>query len=318
MNKLKYFVSGHKGLVGSAVVRALRQRSNETDILTADKTSLDLTDYGQTFEFFQIEKPEIVISCAAKVGGINANAKQPADFIRENLLIQTNLLHCAHFFKVQTLIFLGSSCVYPKNNQIPITEDHLLTGELEITNEAYAIAKIAGIKMAAAYNAQYGTDFRNLMPCNLFGLNDNYDPMGSHVIPALIRKFHNAKIKGSDWVEIWGTGKAKREFLYSDDLADAILHVLSMDKIDFFSVTSNRFDLLNIGSGKEITINDLAYLISDIVGFKGKIQYNSKFPDGTLTKLLDCSRVFESGWSPSTSIRKGLELSYADFVKGLS
>ena len=314
MKNTRYFVAGHKGLVGSAIMRALRNKVDEINIITSNREEVDLINQQQTQKFFEANRPDIVIGCAAKVGGIHANNTLQADFIRDNLLIQNNLLHFSHIYGVDKFIFLGSSCVYPKNNPIPIKEERLLSAELEITNEAYAIAKIAGIKMAASYNRQYGTDFRNLMPCNLYGINDNYDPLNSHVVPALIRKFHLAKQNNSDIVELWGTGKPKREFLFANDLADAVLHILQMDKFVYQKTCSNRFDLLNVGSGKEISIEKLASLIALLTGFKGSIKYNNEFPDGTLTKLICSDRLFNSGWSPKVDIVDGLKISYKDYL----
>ena len=301
----KIFVAGHNGMVGSAIVRRLTELGYKNLILKTRK-ELDLTNQFQVNQFFHFEKPEYVFLAAAKVGGIKANDDFRADFIYENLIIQSNVIKASYDNKVKKLIFLGSSCIYPKMSPQPIKEEYLLTGSLEPTNDAYAIAKITGIKMCQSYNEQYGTNFISAMPTNLYGSNDNYDLNNSHVLPAMIRKFHEAKIEGKEFVEVWGTGTPKREFLYVDDLADACVYLM---------LNYNDSEIVNIGTGQDVTIKELALTISDIVGYKGNIHFNSDMPDGTPRKLLDVSKLEEIGWKYSTSLKEGIEKTYKEYVK---
>ena len=314
----KIYVAGHRGLVGSAIVRKLEEKgytnivyrtSKQLDLNEIKRSlasiELDLTDKKQVETFFVQEKPQYVFLAAAKVGGIVANNAYPADFIRDNLLIQTNVIDAAYRTGVKKLLFLGSTCIYPKSAPQPMNEDALLTGILEPTNEPYAIAKIAGIKMCEAYNRQYGTNYISVMPTNLYGPNDNFDLETSHVLPALIRKFHEAKTKNAPTVEVWGTGNPRREFLYSDDLADAVVYLMNNYEGDQF---------INIGVGKDISIKELAQKVKRIVGFEGGIMFNSSKPDGTPRKLVDVTRLHELGWQSSISLDEGLKRAYEWFL----
>ncbi len=303
----KVFVAGHRGLVGSAIVRRLEQ-DGFTNIVTRSHSELDLTDQAATRRFFAEQEPRYVFLAAAKVGGIHANDRYRADFVRINLQIETNVIEAAHHFGVQRLMFLGSSCIYPKLAPQPMKEAHLLTGPLEPTNEAYAIAKIAGIIMCDSYNRQYGTDFIAAMPTNLYGPGDNFDLETSHVLPALIRKFHEAKTQGRPTVELWGTGKPRREFLHVDDLADAVLFM--MDHFD--SRPGDVF--LNVGVGEDVTIAELADLVARVVGFDGDLVWNSDKPDGTPRKLLDVSRLAALGWQAHIGLEEGLAQTYQWFL----
>jgi len=299
----KIWVAGHKGMVGSAIVRKLSELGY-TNIITKDKSELDLLNQSVVESFFNSEKPEYVFLAAAKVGGIKANNERKGDFIYQNLMIQSNVINSSYKFAVKKLLFLGSSCIYPKLCPQPIREEYLLSGELESTNDAYAIAKIAGIKMCQSYNSQWGTNFISAMPTNLYGSNDNYDLETSHVLPALIRKFHEAKVEGKSRVEIWGSGTPKREFLFVDDLADACVFLMK----DY-----SNSEIINIGTGEDITIMDLAQLISKIVGFNGEIYFNISMPDGTPRKLLDVSKLTHLGWKYKTSLNQGIEKTYQNF-----
>ncbi|AQU80164.1 MULTISPECIES: GDP-L-fucose synthase [Planococcus] len=301
----KIYVAGHRGLVGSAIVRNL-QKNGYTNLVFRTSQELDLTKAGQVSAFFQKERPDYVFLAAAKVGGIVANNDYPADFIRDNLMIQTNVIDTAYQNNVKKLLFLGSTCIYPRLAVQPMREDSLLTGELEPTNEPYAIAKIAGIKMCQSYNRQYGTDFISIMPTNLYGPNDNFDLTSSHVLPALIRKFHEAKMNHVTTVEVWGTGAPKREFLYSDDLADAAVYLMN---------TYSGNDLVNIGMGKDISIKELAEKIGETVGYQGEIVFNTSKPDGAPRKLVDVSRLKSLGWEAGISLDDGLELAYKWFLE---
>ena len=301
----RIFVAGHNGMVGSAIVRKLKELGY-TNIITFDRSRLNLLNQADVQSFFNINSPEYVFVCAAKVGGIKANNEMKGDFIYENLMIQSNILKSSKDYNVKKLIFLGSSCIYPKMSPQPIKEEYLLTGPLEPTNDAYAIAKIAGIKMCQSFNQQYGTNFISVMPTNLYGPNDNYDLNNSHVLPAMIRKFHEAKLEGKEKVEIWGTGSPMREFLYVDDLADACYHLM---------MNYNGSEVVNIGTGVDITIKDLALTIKEVVGFEGEIYFNTEMPDGTPRKLLDVSKLKELGWEYKISLRKGIEKTYKDYVK---
>jgi GDP-L-fucose synthase len=308
--KAKIYVAGHRGLVGSAIMRRL-QAGGYANIVTRTHAEVDLTEQRVVNEFFEKEKPEYVFLAAAKVGGIHANNTYRADFIYQNLMIESNIIHASYRHGVKKLMFLGSSCIYPKHAPQPMKEEHLLTGLLEPTNEPYAIAKIAGIKMCDAYNRQHGTNFMSVMPTNLYGLGDNYDLQNSHVLPALIRKMHEAKVHGTREVVVWGSGAPKREFLYSEDLADAC--VFLMEKFD----VSDVGEFANVGTGKEITIRELAELVAEIVGFRGKLVFDTSRPDGTPRKLLDVSRLQALGWQPKTGFHEGIALAYADFLKNV-
>jgi len=309
----RIYVAGHRGLVGSAIVRALRKRDC-ANIVTRSHAELDLTDQAQVRAFFAAERIDEVYLAAAHVGGIHANDTYPASFIYNNLMIQSNVIHEAWRSGVKKLLFLGSSCIYPRLAEQPIKEEYLLTGALEGTNEPYAIAKIAGIKMCESYNRQHGTDFRSVMPTNLYGPGDNYHPENSHVIPALIRRFHEAKINGADQVVIWGTGKPRREFLFVDDMADACLHVMELDRTTYDSHTSPRLSHINVGTGMDVTINELAEAIGKVIGYQGKIVFDTTKPDGTPRKLLDISKLSTLGWKPNVSLEDGLRETYAQFV----
>jgi GDP-L-fucose synthase len=306
MNKdSKIYVAGHNGMVGSAIFRKLTELGY-TNILIADRNSVDLTNQNKVNMFFGHENPEYVFLAAAKVGGIKANDKFRADFIYQNIMIQSNIIKASYDNGVRKLLFLGSSCIYPKMSPQPIKEEYLLTGPLEPSNDAYAIAKIAGIKMCQDFNKQYGTNFISVMPTNLYGTNDNYDLNNSHVLPAMIRKFHEAKLEGKKGVEIWGTGKPKREFLYVDDLADACIHLMK---------NYNDSEIVNIGTGQDITIKELANTVKEVVGYNGDIYFNTDMPDGTPRKLLDVSKLKELDWVYKTSLKDGIEKTYKDYVK---
>ena len=300
----KIFVAGHRGMVGSALVRKL-QSEGYTNIITKSRKELDLTNQFQVNHFFHFERPEYVFLAAAKVGGIKANNDFKADFIYQNLMIQTNVINASYQNGVKKLLFLGSSCIYPKMAPQPLKEEYLLSGKLESSNDAYAIAKISGIKMCQSFNVQYGTNFISVMPTNLYGQGDNYHLENSHVMPALIRKFHEAKNAGNPEVEIWGSGKPMREFLYVDDLAEACL---------FLMLNYNDSEIVNIGTGEDISIKDLSQLIKEVVGFSGTIIYDSSKPDGTPRKLLDVSKIHELGWSHKTDLKRGIELTYKHFL----
>ena len=303
----RIFVAGHQGLVGSALVRRLQDQGFE-NLLLRPRTSLDLENQQDVNAFFDDERPDYVFLAAAKVGGIMANDTYPAEFIRSNLVIQMNVIEAAHRTGVRKLLFLGSSCIYPKHAEQPIREEALLQGPLEPTNEAYAVAKIAGIKMCQSYNRQYGTNFVSVMPTNLYGPNDNFDLMGSHVLPALMRKFHEAKEFGSPEVVVWGSGRVYREFLHVDDMADACLFVMQHH---------DGSQILNIGCGTDVTIAEVAHLVKETVGFEGEIVFDTSKPDGTPRKLLDVSRLFELGWRPRIDLRSGLAETYAWFRQNL-
>jgi GDP-L-fucose synthase len=313
--KSKIFIAGHKGLVGSAILRRFNTEGYKNLILR-ESSQLDLTNQISVDIFFKKEKPEIVILAAAKVGGIYANSTYPADFIYKNIMIQSNVIHAAFKNRVKKFIYLGSSCIYPKKSKQPIKEDYLLSGKLEKTNSAYAIAKISGLIMCQSYNEQYKnkTDFRCLMPTNLYGPNDNYHNLESHVIPALIRRIHEAKIKKIKKVIIWGTGKAQRDFLYSDDLADAILFLLKIKKEKFKQYLNNQYNIINIGSGYEYTVKNLAKIIAEVVGFKGTIICDIKKPDGTLRKFLSNKILANLGWKPQFKLYEGLKKTYEDYL----
>ena len=305
----KIYIAGHRGLVGSAVLRNLESKGFN-NLLTKSHKDLDLTNQTKVKNFFEKEKPDYVILAAAKVGGIYANNTYPADFIYQNTMIETNIIHSAYENKVKRLLFLGSTCIYPKEIEQPMREDALLSNKLEPTNEPYALSKILGIKLCESYNRQHGTDFRSVMPTNLYGINDNFDPENSHVIPGLMQRFHNAKINNDNEVMVWGTGNAMREFLFVDDMAEASLFVLGIDKEIYDENTLPMISHINIGSGKDITIKELAEIMKEVVGFEGKISFDNTKPDGSPRKLIDVSRLSKMGWKNSTSLREGLELTY--------
>jgi GDP-L-fucose synthase len=306
----KIYVAGHTGLVGSAILRCLQSQGYKNFILRTHP-ELDLEVQKDVEDFFKNERPEYVFLAAAKVGGIYANNTYPADFIYNNLIIETNVVQSAHFHGVKKLLFLGSSCIYPRLAPQPMKEEYLLTGELEPTNEPYAIAKIAGIKLCQSYNRQYGTNFISVMPTNLYGPKDNYDPMTSHVLPALMRRFHEAKIDKVPFVEAWGTGTPRREFMYSEDMAEAC--VFLMETVDASQLTPHGF--INIGTGEDITIRELTDLIAETVGYNGEIRWDPTKPDGMPRKLLDVSFLHSLGWKHKTSLKEGLHLTYNDFLK---
>ena len=297
------FVAGHRGMVGSALVRRLARE--DVELLTVPRREVDLRDQAAVFNWFAKARPQVVFLAAAKVGGIVANNTLRAEFIYDNLIIATNVIHAAHVNGAEKLMFLGSSCIYPKLAAQPLREDSMLTGPLEETNEPYAIAKIAGIKMVEAYRSQYGSDFISVMPTNLYGPGDNYHPEYSHVVAALIRRFHEAKLSGAANVVVWGTGTPRREFLYVDDMADACIHLMK---------TYSQADLVNIGSGEDITIADFARLVADTVGYSGKISFDPSRPDGTPRKLLDVSRLAKLGWRARTSLKEGIKLAYQAYL----
>ena len=306
----KIYIVGHTGLVGSAILRCL-QSHGYTNFLTRTHKELDLETQKDVNEFFKKERPEYVFLAAAKVGGIYANHTYPADFIYNNLIIESNVIHAAYQCGVKKLLFLGSSCIYPRLAPQPMKEEHLLSGPLEPTNEPYAIAKIAGIKLCQAYNRQYGTHFISVMPSNLYGPNDNYDPMNSHVLPGLIRRFHGAKTDGRPFVKAWGTGSPRREFMYSDDMADAC--VFLMETVDASQLTPHGF--INIGTGQDITIRELTTILAEVVGYQGEIRWDITKPDGMPQKLLDVSMLEGLGWRYKTSLKEGLHQTYQDFLK---
>jgi len=315
------YVAGHRGLVGSAIVRRLKA-AGHSNLLLRTHAELDLTDERATRAFFETERPSHVFLAAAKVGGIVANNSYPAEFIRDNLAIQTNIIHAAWLSGVQRLLFLGSSCIYPKLAPQPMKENSLLTGPLEPTNRPYALAKIAGIEMCWSYNRQYGTRYLAAMPTNLYGPGDNYHPTNSHVIPALLRKFHEAKLQDAPTVTVWGTGTPRREFLYSDDMADACVHLMNLPDERYMALlgsdesVSGRFEppLVNVGVGTDVTIAELAAVVKQVVGYQGDIVYDHSKPDGTPRKLMDVSLLASAGWRASTALEAGLRAAYAEFV----
>jgi GDP-L-fucose synthase len=299
----RVYVAGHRGMVGSAVVRRLARE--DVELVTVDRRELDLCNQAAVFDWFAKMRPQVVFMAAAKVGGIVANNTLRAEFISDNIAIASNVIHAAHQSGTAKLMFLGSSCIYPKLAAQPLREDSMLTGPLEPTNEPYAIAKIAGIKMAEAYRSQYGSDFISVMPTNLYGPGDNYHPELSHVVAALIRRFHEAKVSGADKVVVWGTGTPRREFLYVDDMADACVHLMK---------TYSGAELVNVGSGEDITIAEFARVVAEVVGYSGEIAFDSSRPDGTPRKLLDVSRLAKLGWRATTSLRDGLKRAYEAYL----
>jgi GDP-L-fucose synthase len=317
LNK-RIYVAGHRGMVGSAIVRQLKALGYR-NIITRSRAELDLTNQAGVNQLFAEERPDEVYMAAAKVGGVHANNTYPAEFIYDNLMVQTNVIHAAHTHGVRKLLFLGSSCIYPRLAPQPMAEDALLTGKLEPTNEAYAVAKIAGIKMCESYNRQYGashgTDYRSVMPTNLYGPGDNYHPDNSHVVPAMIRRFHEAKENKAPTVAIWGSGTPKREFLYVDDMAAASVHVMNLPKDVYSAHTQPMQGHINVGSGSDMSIGELAALVKEVVGYPGTIEYDSSKPDGSPRKLMDSSAVAALGWQPSVKLRDGLGIAYQDFLR---
>ena len=311
---MKIYIAGHKGMVGSAIGRQLKA-DPENRIIQRTHAELDLTNQAAVQDFIEQEKPEQIYLSAAKVGGIHANNTYPADFIYQNVMIEANINHAAYRNSVKKLLFLGSSCIYPKHVNQPMREDALLTDTLEPTNEPYAVAKIAGIKLCESYNRQYETDYRSVMPTNLYGPGDNYHPENGHVIPALIRRFHEAKEQCQPTVMIWGSGTPYREFLYVDDLASACVHVMNLDQEDYQQHTQPMLSHINVGGGEELTIRQLADTIARVTNYKGTIAFDNKKPDGTPRKLMDSSRLNNLGWQPTISLEEGLIIAYNDFLK---
>ena len=310
----KIYVAGHLGMVGSAIVTKLSQKGFlNIDVRT--RAELDLTNQKDVHNFLKEESPDYVVIAAAKVGGIHANNNYPAEFIYQNLMIEINLIHGSYLAGVNNLLFLGSSCIYPKESFQPIQEEYLLNGILEPTNEPYAISKIAGIKLCESYNRQYGTDYRSVMPTNLYGPNDNFHSENSHVIPALIRRFHEAKVNNDPYVEVWGSGNQLRDFLHVDDMADASTYIMTLDNKILYEIISPMLSHINVGSGEEITIKDISYVIKDIVEYSGEIVFNMKMPDGTYRKLLDISKIESLGWKPAINLQDGLRETYHWFLE---
>lgn len=317
---MKIYLAGHRGMVGSAILRQLkaRQATGESlELVTRTHAELDLTDQAAVRQLFQAERPDAVILAAAKVGGIHANNTYPADFIYENLMMEANVIHQAFDTGVRRLLFLGSSCIYPRQAAQPMAEDALLTGVLESTNEPYAIAKIAGIKLCESYNRQHGTDYRSVMPTNLYGPGDNFHPENSHVLPALIRRFHEAAHKGRDEVVIWGTGTPRREFLHVDDMAAASLFVLDLAREQYETNTQPMLSHINVGCGEDISILELAQLVAQVTGFEGKITTDPTKPDGTMRKLMDVSRLAKMGWAPKIVLEQGVKETYRWFLENV-
>ena len=314
----KVFITGHRGMVGSALVRAVEKNCPAWTLLLADRKQLDLLDQISVDQFLSDEKPDYIVNAAARVGGIHANNSYPGQFIYENLMIEANIIHSAFKNGVKKLLFLGSSCIYPKLADQPMKESALLSGKLEPTNEPYAIAKIAGIKVCESYNRQYGRDYRSVMPSNLYGPGDNYQLGNSHVVPALIRRFHEAKKTKRKQVVVWGTGTPKREFLFVDDMAEASLFVHNLDQAKYIENTQTMLSHINVGTGVDVTIKELAQTIKEVVGFTGKLVFDHNKPDGTTRKLMDVTRLTQLGYSASTKLKTGLELSYADFLQNSS
>ena len=314
--KKRIFVAGHKGMVGSALVRQLSKDPNN-EIVTRTRAELDLTNQQGVAELFANEKIDEVYLGAAKVGGIHANDTYPAEFIYDNLMVECNVVHQAWKHGVQKLLFLGSSCIYPRLAKQPIVESELMQGSLEPTNEPYALAKIAGIKLCESYDRQYGTDYRSVMPTNLYGPGDNYHPENSHVIPALLRRFHEAKLSGTDTITIWGTGKALREFLHVDDMARASIHVMNLPLEEYRAVTDPRLTHINVGSGVDCSIAELVSTIGEVTGFEGKIEYDTSKPDGAPRKLMDNTKLRNLGWQPQISLKEGLQDAYQWYVDNI-
>ena len=316
MTKKRIFVAGHRGMVGSAICRLLEKR-DDVELILRTHSELDLTSQHAVRDFFATEQIDQVYLAAAKVGGIYANNTYPAEFIYQNLMIESNIIHSAHVSGVQNLLFLGSSCIYPKHASQPMEESALLTGILEATNEPYAIAKIAGIKLCESYNRQYGRDYRSVMPTNLYGTNDNFHPHNSHVIPALMRRFHEAKEAGATEVVVWGTGTPMREFLYVDDMAAASVHVMELDQAKYNENTQPMLSHINVGTGVDCSIREMAETMASVTGYQGKIVFDSTKPDGTPRKLMDVSRLKKLGWKYHYNLRDGLELTYKWYLANI-
>ena len=310
----KIYVAGHRGMVGAAIIRQLQQLGFAT-IITRTHAQLDLCDQQAVRAFMQAEKPDYVVLAAAKVGGIYANNEYPAEFIYQNMMIEANVIHEAYSVGVKDLLFLGSSCIYPKFAQQPMNEAALLTGILEQTNEPYAVAKIAGIKLCESYNRQYGTDFRSVMPTNLYGPGDNYHGMNSHVVPAMIKRFHEAKTNGAQTVEVWGTGKVMREFLHVDDMAAASVFIMQLDRSTYQANTESMLSHINVGTGKDVTIAELAETVKEVIGYEGALFFDAEKPEGTPRKLLDVRRINAMGWQASIDLKQGLEHAYQCYLK---
>jgi GDP-L-fucose synthase len=317
MAKKRIFIAGHNGMVGSSLVRKISASDNH-QIIVASKKELDLTNQKAVIDFFSQKKIDQVYLAAAKVGGIHANNKYPAEFIYQNLMIEANIINAAHQNNIEKLLFLGSSCIYPKLGIQPLREESLLSGELECSNEPYAVAKIAGIKLCESYNRQYGRDYRSVMPTNLYGINDNFHLENSHVIPALIRRFHDAKIKNAPFVKVWGTGNAMREFLYVDEMADASIFVMNLDNTIYAQETQPMLSHINIGTGIDCSIKELSETIANIIGYEGKIKWDASKPDGTPRKVLDVSRLERLGWKSNISLKKGLTKTYSWFLENIN
>jgi GDP-L-fucose synthase len=312
----KIFVAGHTGMVGSAIIRNLKKRGY-WNLITISHKELDLKNQQNVSDFFNAHRFDYVIIAAAKVGGIHANNTYPAEFIYNNLMIEANIINSSYISNVKRLLFLGSTCIYPKSVSQPMKEEALLTGTLEPTNEPYALAKIAGIKMCESYNRQYGTDFRSVMPTNLYGINDNFHPVDSHVIPALMRRMHDAKVKNDDEISVWGSGKAKREFLYVDDMADASLYVLSLDKVIYQKETNAMLSHVNVGTGIDISIVDMVNTMKKIVGFKGNLKFDASKADGPPRKLIEVSKLTKMGWKYTIELEQGLAKTYDWYLKNI-
>ncbi len=310
----KIYVAGHRGMVGSSILRALAEQGHG-NIVVRSHAELDLTDQRAVHSFFASERPEQVYLAAARVGGIHANNAYPAEFIYSNLMVQANVVHAAYMHGVRKLLFLGSSCIYPKLAAQPMAEEALMTGTLEPTNEPYAVAKIAGIKLCESYNRQYGTDYRSVMPTNLYGPGDNYHPENSHVVPAMLRRFHEAKLAEAPSVSVWGTGTPRREFLYVDDMAAACLHVMRLDSASWSACTEPMRNLLNVGYGSDVSIAELAHTVARVVGYQGQITFDASRPDGSPRKLIDSARLLAQGWAPKVALAEGLAHAYADFAQ---
>ena len=311
----KIYIAGHRGLAGSAIMREL-QRQGYTNLVTRTHAELDLEDAAATQRFFEQERPELVFLAAARVGGIQANNTYPVDFLMSNLLIEANICRAAHHAQVKRLVFLGSSCIYPRDCPQPIREEYLLTGPLEATNRPYALAKIAGIEMCWSYNRQYGTKWLAAMPTNLYGPGDNYDLNNSHVMPALIRKMHEAKLSGAAEVVLWGSGKPKREFLYVDDLANALVFLATLDEERYDAlVAPSQCPLINVGTGTDLTIRELAETVAEVVGYQGKFVQDTSKPDGTMRKVMDVGKIHSLGWKATTSLKAGIEMTYKKFCE---
>lgn len=310
----RVYVAGHRGMVGAAIIRQL-QGIGVKEIITRSHAELDLCDQASVRAFMQTEKPDYVVLAAAKVGGIYANNEYPAEFIYQNMMIEANVVHEAYSAGINDLLFLGSSCIYPKFAHQPMQESELLTGTLECSNEPYAVAKIAGIKLCESYNRQYDTDYRSVMPTNLYGPGDNYHGMNSHVVPAMIKRFHEAKLHGAESVEVWGTGKVMREFLHVDDMAAASVFVMQLDKQTYLANTEPMLSHINVGTGEDVTIAELARLLKEVVGFKGELFFDAEKPEGTPRKLLDVSRINTMGWKSTIGLKEGLENAYQCYLE---